>query len=67
MKGGERVVIKELPTSNELVANLIDDYANLQRIIKAKEPIKEAEYQLKLIQAKLETMGVPTTTLELTD
>ena len=58
---------KELPTSNELVVNLIDNYANLQRIIKSKDPIKEAEYQLKFIQAKLEIMGVSTTTLDIPD
>lgn len=54
-----------MPNSNELAANLIDDYANLQRIIKAKEPTKEAEYQLNLIRAKLEAMGIPTTNLDI--
>lgn len=56
---------KEVPNSNELAANLIDDYANLQRIIKAKEPTKEAEYQLNLIRAKLEAMEIPTTNLDI--
>ncbi len=48
----------------ELIANYIDRYADLQRIINTDDPKKEAEYQLKLIKAALEAMGVVTTKLD---
>ena len=50
-----------------LLALLIDNYFNLQRIIKNSDPKKEAEYQLKLVAAKLEAMGVVTTKIEKDD
>lgn len=51
----------------ELLAMLIDNYSNLQRIIKNSDPQKEAEYQLKLVAAKLESMGIVTTKIDKDD
>lgn len=48
----------------ELAAILIDSYANLQRILTADDAKEEAEYQLKLVAAKLEAMGIVTTKLD---
>ena len=48
----------------ELAALLIDSYANLQRILSTDDPKEEAEYQLKLVAAKLEAMGIVTTKLD---
>lgn len=48
----------------ELAALLIDTYANLQRILSTDDPKEEAEYQLKLVAAKLEAMGIVTTKLD---
>ncbi len=48
----------------ELIALLIDCYANLQRILATENPKEEAEYQLKLVAAKLESMGIVTTKLD---
>ena len=48
----------------ELAALLIDTYANLQRVLTADDPKSEAEYQLKLVSAKLEAMGIVTTKLD---
>ncbi len=49
---------------NELAALLIDSYANLQRILAADNPKEETEYQLALVAAKLEVMGIVTTKLD---
>lgn len=49
----------------ELTAMLIDSYANIQRILTTDNPKKEAEYQLKLIKAKLESMGIVTSDLDI--
>lgn len=51
----------------EFLAILIDNYSNLQRIIKNSDPKKEAEYQLKLVAAKLESMGIVTTKIDKDD
>lgn len=48
----------------ELAALLIDSYSNLQRILASDDPHEEAEYQLKLVAAKLEAMGIVTTKLD---
>lgn len=48
----------------ELAAMLIDSYANLQRILSSDQPKEEAEYQLRLVSAKLEAMGIVTTKLD---
>lgn len=48
----------------ELAALLIDSYANLQRILTTDNPKEEAEFQLNLVAAKLEAMGIVTTKLD---
>ncbi len=49
----------------ELIANIIDKYADLQRIINADDPKKEAEYQIQIAKAKLEALGIVTTDLHI--
>ena len=39
-----------------LIAKLIDHYTDLQYILAAQDPVKETEYQLKVIRTKLEAM-----------
>ena len=51
-------------SENELMILLIDNYANLQRIANADDPIKEAEYQLKIVAEKLKILGVKAAVLE---
>lgn len=53
-------------SDKELLTILIDSYANLRRIIESGDPKEEAEYQIKLITAKLESMGIVTTDLDRT-
>lgn len=48
----------------ELLALLIDNYSNLQRILSTDNPKEEAEYQLQLVKAKLESMGIVTSKLD---
>jgi len=52
-------------TESELKATLIDNYMNLQRIISAADVKKEAEYQIKGVKAKLESMGIVTEELDI--
>lgn len=58
---------KEVNTmiESELKATLIDNYMNLQRIISASDVKKEAEYQIKGVKAKLESMGIVTEELDI--
>ncbi|MCM1329808.1 MAG: hypothetical protein NC253_10255 [Ruminococcus sp.] len=49
----------------EILNALIDKYVDLQRIITSKDAKGEAEYQLKVIKGKLESMGVVTTDFEI--
>ncbi len=49
----------------ELIANLIDLYAALQRIVDSDDSKKEAEYHLKLVKAKLQAMGIITDELHI--
>ena len=49
----------------ELTLNLIDSFAILQRIVNSSDSKKEAEYQLQLIKAKLEAMGIVTSELHI--
>ncbi len=49
----------------ELIASIIDRYADLQRIINADDPKKEAEHQMQIVKAKLEALGVVTTDLHI--
>ena len=54
----------EIMTEKELITMLIDNYSSLQRIIKSENAQKEAEYQLKLVKAKLESCGIVTSDLD---
>lgn len=54
-----------MPSDKEMINNLIDTYANLQRIKKADDIEKELDYQLTLAKAKLEFFGIVTSDLEL--
>lgn len=49
----------------ELAVNLIDTFAILQRIVNCNDSKKEAEYQLQLVKAKLEAMGIVTSELHI--
>lgn len=53
-------------SDSELISSLIDGYANLKRILESEDPKGEAEYQVKLITAKLEAMGIVTDDLDRT-
>lgn len=52
-------------TDKDQQDSLLDTYVNLQRIITAADPTKEAEYQLKIVKAKLEARGIPTEDLDI--
>ena len=57
MKGEERMSFDI--NEKEMVNNLIDKYADLQRIKKAEKAVnEELEYQLKVTKAKLESFGI---------
>ncbi len=58
-------MVKELPSSSELAAVLIDEYMNLQRILVSNDRDAEINYQIKGIKSKLESMGIVTTDLDL--
>ena len=51
-------------SDKELVTMLIDMYTNLQRILASDDMRDEAEYQLKMVKAKLEAMGIVTSKLD---
>lgn len=51
--------------NQELIAVLIDEYMNLQRILASDDRDSEINYQLKGIKSKLESMGIVTTDLDL--
>ncbi|MDE7229778.1 MAG: hypothetical protein K2N56_04795 [Oscillospiraceae bacterium] len=48
----------------ELIANYIEKYADLKRILNSDDPKAEAAHQLKIIKIALESMGVVTTPLD---
>lgn len=48
-----------------LISRTIDEYVRLQYIIRAEDPRKEAEYQKRVLEVKLQAMGVVTEKLEL--
>lgn len=54
-----------MPSDKEIINNLIDIYANLQRIKNAENTEKELEYQLTLVKAKLESFGIVTSDLDM--
>ncbi len=49
----------------EMLLNLIDNFAILQRIVDSSNSKEEAEYQLQLVKAKLEAMGIVTNDLHI--
>lgn len=54
-----------MPTEKEMISNLIDKYADLQRIKASDDLEKEVEYQLTVTKAKLESFGIVTSDLEI--
>lgn len=48
----------------ELICRTIDEYVRLQYIIRAEDPRKEAEYQKRILKAKLQAFGIVTEKLE---
>lgn len=52
-------------SDKELMEKLIQQYIDLQRILAADDPKKEAEYQAKVVKAKLEGFGVVTEDLDI--
>lgn len=60
---GESVVNEK--NNQELASVLIDEYMNLQRILTSSNRDLEINYQIKGIKAKLESMGIVTTDLNL--
>lgn len=54
-----------LPTEKEMINNLIDKYADLQRIKKSNDLEKELDYQIRVTKAKLESFGIITSDLEM--
>ena len=49
----------------ELIAQTIEKYTNLQRIMKAADPQKEMENQKRILEVMLQAMGIVTEKLEL--
>ena len=54
-----------MPSDKEMINNLIDNYTSLQRIKKSDDTEKELDYQIKILKAKLESLGIVTTDLDL--
>lgn len=54
-----------MPSEKELINNLIDVYANLQRIKTASDMESEVDYQITLVKAKLESLGIVTSELNI--
>ena len=54
-----------MPTEKEMISNLIDKYTDLQRIKNATDLEKEVDYQLKVKKAKLESLGIITSDLDM--
>lgn len=54
-----------MPSDKKMINNLIDIYANLQRIKNAEDAEKELDYQLTLVRAKLESFGIVTSDLDI--
>ena len=52
-------------TEKEQATALIDKYTELQRIKSASDKDKEIEYQIKVVCAKLQALGVTTEDLQL--
>ena len=54
-----------MPSEKEMINNLIDKYADLQRIKKSADLAKEVDYQIRVTKAKLESFGIVTEDLEI--
>lgn len=54
-----------MPTEKEMINNLIDCYASLQRIKNASDSKKELDYQIRITKAKLESFGIVTSDLDI--
>lgn len=52
-------------SGKEMIMNVIDSYANLQRIKAAEDSEKEIDYQLRLLRAKLESISIKTSDIDL--
>ena len=52
-------------SEKELIAQTIEKYTNLQRIMKAADPQKEMENQKRILEVMLQAMGVVTEKLEI--
>ena len=52
-------------TETELIAQTIERYTDLQRIMKAADPQNEIKNQKRILEVKLQAMGVVTENLEL--
>jgi len=52
-------------TKEEIINQIIEEYAKLQRIINAEDPKKEAMTQKRFVEAKLQAFGVVTEKLEI--
>ena len=56
---------KYMASEMELLEKTIDQFIALQRIKNAQDPMKEVEYQLAIVKAKLESFGVVVENLNL--
>ena len=65
IKSGQPKRGEVMPSDKEMINNLIDIYANLQRIKNAEDAEKELDYQLTLVRAKLESFGIVTSDLDI--
>lgn len=54
-----------IPTEKEMINNLIDCYASLQRIKTASDSQKELDYQIRILKIKLESFGIVTSDLDI--
>ena len=52
-------------TKEELIAQTVEKYTNLQRIMKAADPRKEMENQKRVLEVMLQAMGVVTEKLKI--
>lgn len=51
-------------TKEEMISQVIEEYAKLQRIIESDDPKKEAKIQKRFVEAKLQAFGIVTEKLE---
>ena len=51
-------------TKEEMINQVIEEYAKLQRIIESSDPKKEALNQKRYVEAKLQALGIVTEKLD---